>query len=261
MNFSDLLRNQLKRSTHEYIADQKINDDGYEERKSAIIFKNPDGSTSNPNFLAQSLEAITNHEDWKQRLAKIHSHFKDGTTEMASSNSSDALLMNIFCHPKFFSWTGPQKYLGFAREEPVFGWNPEIEEGSRNTEVDMLLGDTIYEAKLTESDFTDNEIQGVRDRYPGMDDLFILKDLKTGDKLKHYQLLRNIYAANKRGKSFRLICDARRPDLIQSLFETTKAIKDYELRNRVGFITWQEIASTVGQELKDFLKLKYGIVG
>lgn len=180
---------------------------------------------------------------------------------MASSNSSDALLMNIFCHPKFFSWTGPQKYLGFAREEPVFGWNPEIEEGSRNTEVDMLLGDTIYEAKLTESDFTDNEIQGVRDRYPGMDDLFILKDLKTGDKLKHYQLLRNIYAAYKRGKSFRLICDARRPDLIQSLFETTKAIKDYGLRKRVGFITWQEIASTIGKELKDFLKLKYGIVG
>lgn len=259
MNFSDLLRNRIKRSTLEYIADRNIPSDHYEEHKSAIIFKSED-IASNPNFSPKSLENIIKHEVWIERLSKTHSHFNDGTTEMASSNSSDALLMNIFCHPEFFKWTGPQKYLGFENDTPLFGWNPEIELGSRNTEVDMLLGETIYEAKLTESGFTEVEQSKLLVRYPGIEEIFDLEHITSEGIVSHYQLLRNIYAANEKDLSFNLICDTRRPDLIQALFETAKAIKEKKLRDRVGFITWQEIASKVGKELKDFLKLKYGII-
>ncbi len=262
MSFSEILRKNLKQSALEYISEHEISGERYQIFDSAIIFQTKeDDYSDNPNFHTKSLKAILNNEDWRVRLAKIHSHFKDGTTEMASSNSSDALLMNIFCHPDFFTWSGPKKNLGFADETPEFGWNPELEFETRNTEVDMKLGDNIYEAKLTESDFTEKKIDGLTERYPGIDDIFYLEDLMNGNKVRHYQLLRNIYAAYKKDKSFRLICDARRPELISALYETTCAIKDYDSRKKIGFITWQHIASYTGKDLKEFLKLKYGIEG
>lgn len=259
MNFSSELKKSIKTATIEYIKRKNIAETDYLVRGSAIIFKSSEGK--NLNFHPKSFSNILEEKsgDWANRLKKKHTHFKDETKEMESSNSSDALLMNIFCHPSFSKWNGPRKYLGFEDAVPEFGWIPKIEESAPYTEVDMKLGSTIYEAKLTESDFTEKEMQKVLERYHGIEEIFDLDQLKVGSKIKHYQLLRNIYAANKRNLNFVVLLDSRRIDLLQALFETMKAIKNPKLRYRIGFITWQEISRLVGKDVKEFLKLKYSI--
>ena len=38
--------------------------------------------------------------------------------EMQSSNSSDGLLMSVFCHPRIASWKGVSDFLGFCLVAP-----------------------------------------------------------------------------------------------------------------------------------------------
>src|SRR5579859_5263736 len=60
------------------------------------------------NFIDSSYSAICSQPEWFGRFSKIHSHAgrslpfrEDGTrAELDSCNSSDALLMNIFCYPR-----------------------------------------------------------------------------------------------------------------------------------------------------------------
>lgn len=261
MNFSKELKDSINKSTLDYIKERGIISSRYVKRKSALVFKTSSDGTVNPNFNENSLRHISKNQDWKNRLTKRHTHFKDDTLEMASSNSSDALLMNIFCHPKFTTWKGPHSILGFANEQPKFGCDPGIEKHSSPTEIDMILGDVIYEAKLTETDFTTKNLQTVQRVYPDIENLFDLEYLSEGDSVKHYQLLCNIYAVNKMEgiNKFILLLDNRRPDLLHYLLDVIKAIRDDDLRRRCDFITWQQIARTVGKELKDFLQLKYGM--
>jgi len=261
MDFSKELKDSLNKTTLDYIKKKGIPSSEYVKYKSAIVFNTSTDGTVNPNFNKNSLRHISKNQDWKNRLTKRHTHFKDDTLEMASSNSSDALLMNIFCHPKFSTWKGPQSILGFANEQPEFGCNPGIETHNSPTEIDMILGDVIYEAKLTETDFTIKDLQTIQRVYPGMEDVFDLEYLSEGDSVKHYQLLRNIYAVSEVDgiNKFMLLVDYRRPDLLHSLVDVINAIRYDELRRKCGFITWQEIARTVGKDLRDFLQLKYGI--
>src|SRR5215469_4874817 len=58
------------------------------------------------NFEPASYAAILKHYEWKIRLDKIHTTARRSLPssdrrwkELDSSMSSDALLMNIFCHP------------------------------------------------------------------------------------------------------------------------------------------------------------------
>ena len=256
MNFATKLRNEIKKSALQYTKKHNITE--FTETDSAIIF-NSSNIGYNANFLKPTFKEIETNEKWSKRLDKTHTYFDDGTKELESSNSSDALLMNIFCHPSFQKWSGPSKYLNVKNEEPTFGWNPEIEAHNHPTEIDMKIGHTIFEAKLTEKDFTLKNKEKVLDIYPGIENLFELDDLEVDDSIKHYQLLRNIYAAYKRKLNFMLLIDARRPDLIQYFIEVLKSIQDYELRKKCDLVTWQEVASTVGKDLKTFLKLKYAI--
>jgi hypothetical protein len=50
------------------------------------------------NFHPESFANIVSHADWSSRTRKVHQNVP-GVLEMQSSNSSDAVLMNIFCHP------------------------------------------------------------------------------------------------------------------------------------------------------------------
>jgi hypothetical protein len=261
MNFSKELKDSINKSTLGYIKEKGVKSSEFRVYASAIVFKTSTDGSSNPNFNENSLRHISKNQDWKNRLTKRHTHFKDDTLEMESSNSSDALLMNIFCHPKFSTWKGPHSILGFAKEQPKFGVNPGIENHNSPSEIDMILGDVIYEAKLTETDFTTKDLQTVLRVYPEMEDVFDLEYLSEGDSVKHYQLLRNIYAVHRSEtiNEFKLLLDYRRPDLLHCLLDVIKTIRNDELRRKCGFITWQQIARTVGQDLKDFLRLKYGI--
>jgi hypothetical protein len=39
--------------------------------------------------------------------------------------------------------------------------------------------------------------------------------------------------------------------------EVVTAIKEPEIRKRIGFFTWQEIAAVCGSELREFIERKY----
>ncbi|MFY0626154.1 MAG: hypothetical protein JXR07_07665 [Reichenbachiella sp.] len=230
------------------------------ERPTAIIFEKIASSFNTDSFLS-----IKSNKEWAIRLTKEHSQVKD-TKEMQSSNSSDALLMNIFCHPKIRTWKGVCDVLGIKSILDIqFGINPTylLKEGKPEgtpTEIDMVINDKIYcEAKLTEKDFT--EVQKDKmEKYDSFRKVFDIDRLPMlGDKYLHYQLLRNILAIEADDKRFLLLCDARRPDLIHHLFDVVSCIKDIELRKRCSFICWQDIARKCGSDLKEFLVSKYGL--
>ena len=101
---------------------------------------------------------------WSRRLEKIHSQAarslprtERSWRELDSCMSSDALLMNVFCHPKVLK-SGPlTSMLGIEiGEAPEFGFKARVPLRSGRTdrtEVDMKVGGLLLESKLTESDF------------------------------------------------------------------------------------------------------------
>jgi len=76
-----------------------------------------------------------------------------------------------------------------------------------------------------------------------------------------YQLIRNVLAAYAEGASFCVVHDERRPDLREAWFQVMAAVKPAEMRVRCKVMTWQELATLLPDELREFLELKYGIVG
>ena len=213
------------------------------------------------NFLPVSYENIMAKKEWAVRLNKKHSLVKN-TYEMQSSNSSDALLMNIFCHPRIDTWKGLRNLFNVNRINPEFGINPEIilkDEQGDKTEIDMAFGDFFIEAKLTEPDFTKKSIRSVKN-YKNVENVFNFNHLpNNGKMIFHYQIIRNVLASVQSSKRHILICDNRRGDLIRSYYDVVKCIRDDGNRNKCGIIFWQEICSKIGKELKRFLFDKYGI--
>ena len=122
----------------------------------------------------------------------------------------------------------------------------------------MRIGETIFEAKLSETDFQTKEIDTVRQYQP--DGGFIDLAQLTGDSgiVRNYQLIRNFVAAHRYGYRFVLLVDARRPDLIREFVATLLAVHDRDFTARCAFVTWQELVSTLGRDLRVFLRLKYG---
>lgn len=230
------------------------NHEDYTVFKSAIIFKKLED-----NFLPASYENILTNPVWEARLKKIHSYFNNGTLEMQSSNSSDAILMNIFCNPGIKNWKGPRELLNIDTSSNIeFGWNPVFEnEDNHKTEIDMKIGNRIFESKLTETSFKTKPHEIV-ERYKDFHTVFNSTALDNGKgEYCHYQLIRNILTAYKYDYSFSILIDESRIDLIRELFSVAQAIKDPKLRSKIGFITWQEIASVCGAELKEYLANKY----
>lgn len=74
-----------------------------------------------------------------------------------------------------------------------------------------------------------------------------------------YQLIRNVLAAHAAGTSFCVICDERRPDLMEAWFEVMRAVRTAEMRTRLKVLTWQELAAVLPEQLRQFLDVKYGI--
>lgn len=223
---------------------------------SAFIF-----SDVKMNFLEESYLNICRNEFWYKRLDKKHPHFNDGTKEMQSSNSSDALLMNIFCYPEINKWKGIKELLQVSElKEIEFGWSPELvnENPKYPTEIDLRINkEIICESKLTESNFTEKE-KYIVEGYENFDLVFDkdLLEIKNGNYI-NYQLIRNILTAYKYSYRFILLIDETRIDLIRSLFNVVKAIKIADLRMKISFITWQELANKCGNHLKDYLSQKY----
>jgi len=223
------------------------------------------------NFIAASYRAILRRPGWRKRLQKVHAQgrrslpAKDGSwRELDSSLSSDALLMNIFCYP---SVTRRMEVCGVLGLEPgsvpEFGFMPRIpllSEATERTEVDMRLGNKIFEAKLTEGDFQIQRAELV-EQYRDLREVFEPRQLpRTKRKYVSYQLIRNVLAAHALDLDFCTLLDARRPDLLEDWYEVVRCIRFAGLRAKCKVLTWQELAPSLPAALQRFLSVKYGIV-
>ncbi len=223
------------------------------------------------NFLPASYKAILGNPEWRRRLDKVHSQAarslpraENGWRQLDSCMSSDALLMNVFCHPGTARRRAVQTALALEPgETPLFGFMARVPLSSGRsdrTEIDMKCGRVLVEAKLTEGDFQVKDGTAV-EAYRHLEEVFdtALLPRRDGQYLS-YQLIRNVLAAHALALDFCVLLDARRPDLIEACYEIFRCVRGTELRTRCKVLTWQELSSMLSRELRRFLDVKYGIV-
>lgn len=237
----------------------------------AVIFREGEDAVHG-NFHPASYQRICHRPEWHRRLHKSHtsahrnlvSHDRD-RSELDTAASSDALLMNIFCHPRAFAAGSLLRAL-LATEPPErleFGAKPRIAliaNHVERTEIDLRIGNLLIEAKLTETEFPRAPRARV-ERYRDFASAFDVDALpQSGESYLHYQLIRGVLAAHaEQGTRYCVICDARRPDLIDAWFTVARAVRLASLRSRLQLTTWQEIATTLPKSMRNWLAQKYGI--
>ena len=227
------------------------------------------------NFIEASYRNICGHPEWRRRLGKAHSSKRQSRPsgpdelirawcELDSANSSDALLMNIFCYPHVLATSGLPALLGIEQGvHPVFGYParvPLLGNRTDRTEIDMCLGDLLIEAKLTETDFQFAPLRRV-ENYVAFDEVFDRQLLDVTPRgIRSYQLIRGVLAAYSQPTAhFCVICDADRTNLKEAWYRVIRAVRSFQLQSRLCLLTWQEIASTLPSSLRIFLFEKYGI--
>jgi hypothetical protein len=325
---SALLRRDLSARAHHLALTQKLLHDLSPGSSPVVIFGR-DEQGRHGNFHPASDISICANPAWLHRLAKPHTASRRSRArkdwqwmELDSANSSDALLMNIFCHPGVFNGHTLAPAVANLLNvdptvQPCFGINPGVplktvrkgrsklpaELGGRanqltdRTEIDLQLGNLFLEAKLTESNFqtaAPRLIERYRDLetvfdvarlprkilytpaiHPPVEDYSQLEDPtsehngaekpaslpKTSRTLINgYQLIRNVLAAFASDAGFCVLCDARRPDLIEIWYSVLSAVHSRTFATRLKLLTWQELSTTLPQDLQQFLEAKYGIV-
>ena len=264
------LRRELSLRNQQYARRlQLLSRESYGEPPSICYPPSEDGM-SHGNFLRESYCAIVRNPSWRKRLLKAHSQARSALPredrrwkELDSSNSSDALLMNIFCFPGTLRSRRVLDLLGVeAGFVPEFGFRarvPLANGRADRTEVDMRLGELLVESKLTESDFQCREVALV-ESYRDFADVFECRKLPQDARgFLSYQLIRNVLAAHHSQCSFCVMLDARRPDLREAWFAVMSCIRIIDLRLRCKVLTWQELAEVLPAKLQRFLQEKYGI--
>jgi hypothetical protein len=248
-----------------------------------VVCFEPEGERHG-NFLPETYRAILASPLWPRRLRKTHTSARSALprndrgfwSELDSSNSSDALLMNVFCFPGVFEDGRVLSLLGVEEgAAPEFGFRarvPLVGGKFDRTEVDMRLGSLLVEAKLTESDFQTGAKTMV-ESYRDVAEVFERRALPVwsapsrracGSETRatryiSYQLIRNVLAARANDCAFCVLCDARRPDLVQAWYEIMRCVRPVDLRLRCKVLTWQELAAVLPLRLEEFLEEKYGI--
>lgn len=237
---------------------------------SSVVYREANGTHG--NFHDSSYRAICANPEWRRRLEKAYTgsrwisrSWERKRRELECANSSDALLMNIFCYPRLLSRWAVCNLLGVdAGLTPEFGFRPRVPLNNGKfdrTEVDMRLGDVLFEAKLTETGFQTAPVRLLR-RYRDLDEVFDVEELPIyAEKVRCYQIVRGVFAAHSSGASFVLLCDRRRADLIEQWFSVLRAVRSYSFRCRLRLITWQDLATTLPPGLRAFVEQKYGIEG
>ena len=242
-------------------------------RGKAVIYAPDEGGHG--NFIAASYKRISADPEWARRLNKVHTGKRQARPtgereevrvwrELDTAASSDALLMNVFCYPRVLG-RGLCGLLGVrAGCKPEFGYKPRVPlvRGLVDAaEIDMRLDGLMVEAKLTEGDFQRAPMRLV-ERYFGFDEVFERERLEVGrGGVQSYQLIRGVMAAWASGERYCVLCDGRRPDLMDAWFAVMSAVRSFEVRGRLRLVTWQEVARVVPGPLRAFLGQKYGIAG
>jgi hypothetical protein len=222
------------------------------------------------NFLPAVYRRILSNDQWRERLRKVYtgSRFLPSSgdrkrLELDCANSSDALLMNIFCYPAILRRKAFCSLLNVeAGATAEFGFRAAIPLKSGKTdrtEIDLRLNHLLIEGKLTEGGFQNARPDLVL-RYRDLEQVFDVALLPMQDgRFRSYQLIRGALAAFALEGSFCVLCDRRRPDLIEDCFRVFSAAHSADLRCRLSLLTWQEIAAALPPTLKAFLNSKYGI--
>ncbi len=273
MNLAPALRRDLAHRAHKHALAKALPHCLSYGEASTVCFIPYEQDLRHGNFLPQSYKAIRANPDWRRRLAKVHAQGRHSLPhtdrgqwmELDTCTSSDALLMNIFCHPRVLRDGKVSAFLGTQSERhPSFGYRAHVPLSNGRfdrTEVDLRLGSLLIEAKLTESDFQSAK-KNVLLSYRDFSSVFDLQQLpQTGDRYLSYQLLRNVLAAYALQCSFCVLVDARRPDLIEAWYAVMKCVQPVELRTNLRISTWQELAQAVPPTVRHFLAAKYGIDG
>ncbi|GAC1360366.1 MAG: hypothetical protein NVSMB3_08270 [Acidobacteriaceae bacterium] len=240
----------------------------------SVLYAPDDDGVRHGNFVTASYRRICTHPEWKRRLLKTYTGGRQVARrhdrwrgELDCANSSDALLMNLFCYPGFTHRPGVCRLLGIASgARPKFGVRVQVSLANGRvdrTEVDMELGDLLVEAKLTETGFQQAR-PALLERYRNLGEIFYREELPRaagGEDAPYleYQLLRGVLAANAREQGFLVLCDGRRAGMVESWFRVIRAIRHWELRDRMRLLTWQELSAESPAVLQDFLATKYGI--
>jgi hypothetical protein len=273
MNFAAALRRDLAERARRYAQTGALPHGCSYGEEGIVCFVPYKGDSRHGNFLQGSYKAIRTNPDWLRRLEKVHTHGRRSLPsreqgrwrELDSCTSSDALLMNIFCHPSASRDGRISALMGAAPvTSPCFGYKARVPLANGRfdrTEIDLRLGDLLVEAKLTEGDFQSAEkrvLQGYRD----FTEVFDCESLpQTEDRYVSYQLIRNVLAAYALQCSFCVLVDSRRPDLVDAWYAVMKCVKPVALRTQLRISTWQELASAAPATLQTFLARKYGIGG
>jgi hypothetical protein len=323
---ASLLRRDLSARAHHLARTQNLLHDISPGSDPVVIFGR-DEQGRHGNFHPASDKSICANPAWLRRLAKPHTASRRSRArkdwqwmELDSANSSDALLMNIFCHPGVFNGhtlaSAVANLLNIdPATPPCFGINPgvplknlgkrratrkpqtnlnqsaESQTGKNpgapdldseiwvleapttlpltapdqtltdRTEIDLQLGNLFLEAKLTESNFQ-TAAPRLIERYRDLETVFDLTRLPRKDTgvIPGYQLIRNVLAAFASDAGFCVLSDSRRPDLIEIWYSVLSAVHSYTFATRLKLLTWQELATTLPQDLQQFLETKYGIV-
>ena len=270
MNFAMKLRLELAERARKYAERHGLHYCLSYGESPTVCFAPSEQDARHGNFLPGSYKAILANPAWQRRLQKVHTQGRRSLPqndrgrwmELDACTSSDALLMNIFCHPVAVRDDGIAACVGAPGCSPCFGYRarvPLANGRSDRTEIDLRLGDVLVEAKLTESDFQSAK-KGTLLAYRDFTEVFDLELLpQTADRYQSYQLVRNVLAAYALQCSFCVLLDARRPDLIDAWYAVMRSVMPVELRTRLRLATWQELAQAAPAGLRTFLKAKYGI--
>src|SRR3954447_2598615 len=160
---SAMLRRELSLRARDLARANKLLHDVSPADEPILLFGRDDNDRHG-NFHPASWEGICANPAWARRLKKPHTAYRRSRAlanwpwmELDSANSSDALLMNIFCHPGVFNGTltpSVATLLGVSTTAaPCFGINPRIPlhpnaKGrtlTDRTEIDMQLNDLFVE--------------------------------------------------------------------------------------------------------------------
>jgi hypothetical protein len=185
---ASVLRRDLNLRAHQFAHEQKLRHEiapGPNRDTDPLIIFGRSDLGPHANFHPASDLAISANPAWLRRLSKPHTASRRSRArndwpwrELDSAVSSDALLMNIFCHPRVFNGhtlaPAVANLLNVDRTaQPHFGINPRVPlrttrksrsklpselSGSANvltdrTAIDLRLDNLFLEAKLTESNF------------------------------------------------------------------------------------------------------------
>jgi len=265
------LRQELIARNHSYAAVNRLPHVTSYGEMPTVLYQPSACGRHHGNFMSASYAAIVRKPQWRRRLQKVHSHGRHlfpardtSWRELDSSLSSDALLMNVFCYPGV---TRRQELCGILGlgpgEAPEFGFMPRVpllSQAVERTEIDMKLGDTLFEAKLTEADFQSQRPELV-EQYRDFAEVVECRRLPRARKnYVSYQLIRNILAAYALSLDFCTLLDARRPDLLDDWYGIVCCVRSADLRSRCKILTWQELGACLPRALRDFLDAEYGIL-